>query len=829
MSHGLNLMSVLKVDNHTAGQFIPQDNFLANQRTTTSLPAFQSFINNLNQWVKWENHADEIRRHRKWVRALMYYEGRQLGRVGVDGNWRDVNPLPNDPYYVDNKYRFHAKSVRKEWVRSAGEYLARAKGNSMEYEAAARGGKAVLVTEQQRLLTPFPLRREANFAILTGNYFRYTWLDMNQGQTLQVPQYETQPMMVGQQGYYCSDCDSEGYIDPATVREPTPVDELVCPQCGSPNILPVGGEVVNIPVQTSAIPMRAGRLNCEIVDPMEAKLHLHSRSFEESPYFRRRRLLLKDVIEDAYPWVRSIGASQFSGLETNFWYQNQLERSAGNISGSGGFLYSSSGGVLDRYDRLVEFNQYWYEPVMYRNYIFEEALPLATGETVPPGTRLGEVFPDGLYIAMVGQNAIVDMRNESKNRHWVHGVYDCVSTRIWGDGNDDAIEQQRQRNEVTSLVLENIMNCAGMSAVFNPLKIARSEYSGKPREMVPLKNPTLADEPARYIYNPPARPLGPEPPMYIGMLDQSMQTAFGSFSSNAGIPDANNRTATGISIVKGSTDALLADPLELRSSIDLKQGVQMMHLVQDHAQMPGVAELYLPSLGDHGQYEWDAFLRCDIDTQIDISVRRGSWIPRDEEQLRNDMVEALTAGGIPGGVYSPAFPPDARLETMKRFNIPWDTDKQQVDTRRQYIEIQKILQVVGQAVQEQQQMMMDAPTQVNMANASPAEAMAIETAMNPAMIALQAVPVEPLIDEHIFHIEEIKRWLKTDLGDQLAPPGSPERQAIMLHLQAHMEGQMMQAMQQAAMMGGMGMPSQEGGASNNNPKENGNKPRNKEQ
>jgi len=824
-------MSVLRVDNSTAGQFIPRDNFAANERTSTSLPGFESFLFNLTQWVHWENHADEIRRHRKWVRALMYYEGRQLGRVSVDGNWRDVNPLPNDPFYVDNKYRFHAKSVRKEWVRSAGEYMARARGSSTEYEAAARGGKAVLITEQQRLLDPFKLRREANFAILTGNYFRYTWIDSTQGQQIQIPQFETQPMMVGQQGYYCADCDQEGYVDPmsAEANEPMPLDEMSCPQCGSPNVMPVGGEMVNMPVQTGTIPTRAGQLVCEIVDPMECKMHLHARSFEESPYFRRRRLILKDVIEDAYPWVRSSG-SGYSNLETNFWYQNQLERSAGNISGSGGYLYSSSGGVLDRYDRLVEFNQYWWEPVMYRNYVFEEDLVLASGQTVPAGEKLGDIFPDGLYVAMVGQRAIVDMRNEAKNKHWVHGVYDCISTRVWGDGNDDAIEQQRQRNEVTSLLLENIMNCAGQSAIFNPLKISRSEYSGKPREMVPLKNPTLADEPAKYVYSPPPRPLGPEPPMYIQMLDQSMQSAFGSFSSNAGLPDANNKTATGISIVKGSTDALLADPLELRSNVDLKQGYQIMHLVQEHAQMPGVADLYLPTLGDHGQYEWDAFLRCDIDTQIQITVRKGSWIPRDEDQLRNDMIEALTAGGIPGGVYSPAFPPDARLETMKRFNIPWDTDKQQVDTRRQYIEIQKILQVVGQALQEQQQMMADPMAQMEMdqaaSTASPEEAMMMQAAMDPSMIALQQVPVEPLIDEHIFHIEEIKRWLKTDLGDQLAPVGSPERNAIMMHLQAHMEAQMMQAMQQAAMMG---MPQgQEGQGDNQKPKGKGSKPPNKE-
>lgn len=822
-------MSVLRIDSSTAGEFVPRENFNRFSRTPVSFPEFNTFIFNLNQWIQYENYADELRRHKKWLRALMFYEGRQLGRVGMDGSWRDVVPLPSDPYYVDNKYRFHAKSVRKEWVRSNGEYMARARGSSMEYEAAARGAKAVLVSEQQRLLTPYNRRREANFAILTGNYFRYTWIDANRGKMINIPQFESQPMMIGQAGYYCADCDQEGYLDQA-VQEPMPIEEMACPQCGSPNVMPVGGQVVDMPTQTGSIPTKSGQIVCEMVDPMEIKLHLHARTFEDSPYVRRRRLLLRDVIENAYPWLRNTGG--YSNTDSNFWYSAELERSAGNVSGNGGYFYSSTGGSPDRYEKLWEFNQYWYEPVLYQDYIFERPLELASGQVVPAQTRLGEIFPDGLYMAMVGNSAIADMRNEAKNDHWVHGVYDTISTRIWGDGNDDAVEQQRQRNEVTSLTLENIMNCAGQSSVFNPLKISRSEYSGKPREMVPLKNPTLSDEPAKYIYSPPARPLGPEPAMYIQYLDQSMQASFGSFSANSGVPDVNNKTATGLTILRDSVDSLLGDPLELRSEVDLKQGNQVLKMVQEHGQMPGVAELYLPSLGDHGQYEWEAFLRCDIDTQIEITVRKGSWIPRNEDQLRNDMIEALTAAGIPGGVFSPAFPADARLETMKRFNIPWDTDKQMVDTRRQYIEIQKILQVVGQAVMQQQQMMADPMAQMQLqqqaANASPEEAMMMQAAMDPSMVALQQVPVEPLVDEHIFHIEEIKRWLKTDLGEQLAPVGSPERQAIMMHLQGHIEAQMMLAMQQQAMMGGgMGMDGGQGNGQSDQ-KSGGKKPANTE-
>lgn len=826
-------MTSLHIDGSTAGQFIPKDNFTASGNASIAYPEFTAFIGNLTQWIHWENHSDEMRRHRKWLRALMYYEGRQLGRIGIDGYWRDVQPLPTDPYYVDNKYRFHAKSVRKEWVRSNGEYMARAKGSSMEYESAARAAKAVLISEQQRLLDPYKKRREANYAILTGNYFRYTWIDSTRGQVIQMPQYESIPMMVGSQGVYCPACDMSSGLD---VQEPIPVEEIACPQCGSPDVSPMGGEVVEMPTQTGAIPTKAGQLVCEIVDPMEIKLHLHARSIEDSPYLRRRRLVLKEVIEATYPWLRNRTSSGASSLESSFWFTNELERSAGNSTGSGGYMVSSTGGTAESFDKLHEFNQFWLEPVLYENYIFSNDVTLANEEVIPKNTRLGDIFPDGLYMAMIGPKAILDMRNESKNDHWVHGVYDCISTRIWGDGNDDAVEQQRQRNEVTSLIMENIMNCAGMSAIYNPLKISRNDFSGKPREMTPLRNATLADRPQDYVYSPPPRPVGGEPPMYVQMLDQSMQSAFGSFNAVNGLGDADNKTATGISIVRDSTATLLGDPLELRSALDLKHGMQILKLVQKHASSsPEVAELYLPTLGDHGRYEWEAFLRANLDTQIDITVRQHSWMPRNEDQLRNDILEALTAAGIPGGVYSPAFPPDARLETMKRLNIPFDMDKQQVDTRKQYIEIQKILQVVGQATQQmqmmEQELMADPMAQQELADAPPEAQMMLQAQIDPIMMSLEQVPVEALVDEHIFHIEEIKRWLKTDIAEQVAPIGSPERQAIMAHLQMHVQTKMqddmvmlqMQMGAQMAMAGGQGQggdpnaQGQQGGGGNGKP------------
>ncbi len=823
----------LVISAETAGQFIPVDNFKAHLKSPKPLRDFTQFLNDVTEWVQWENRADEIRRHRKWVRSLMFYQGRQLGRFSSHGGyWRDIDPLPDDPYYVDNKFRFFAKSVRKEWVKSKGLLKAKGRSQSIPSQGAARAAKAVLLAEQERIWTPFESQRESNNAILTGNYFRYTYINPNAGLNLAQPVYEPQQVMVGQQGVGCGDCGYMGEMSP----DPMAPEDIACPNCGSPNVDLMGGEMTTVPVQTGTSYGMTGRIVSEVVDPIEMKLHLHSRFFWESPYVERRRMMLTDVLESTYPWVSfNEGVpSASSGL----WYQNNLERSPGNVSASG--MYNDYGeSNTDRWGKLAEFRQLWLDPVLYYNYSLPKDLELASGEVLPAGVALREIFPDGMYIAKVG-SAYVDIRNENKNWHWVHGVYDLVSTNIWGDGNEDAVEQQRQHNEVSSLIFENIMHCDGPSTIYNPLKISRSQFSGKPREMVPLKNPTLADEPQKYVWQPNPRPLGAEPPSYRTMLEQSMQSSFGAFNVVNGLPDADNKTATGISIVREAATSLLAVPLEIKSRVDLIWGKQVLRLVQQH----WTDELYMPYLGEHGQAEAQWFRSCDIDNDIELTMQADSWMPRTEAQLRNDMAEALAVGGMPGGIYSNMFPPDARPEAMRRWQIPFDDDKQAVDTQRQFIEIQKIVQLVGEAAMQNQAMglppqgaqvpvgagvgqdpsSMVADGGSSPANPQPAQdpSMAppmMQLGQDPLMMASMQVPVEPWVDEHVYHIEEIKRWLKTDQGDELAPIGSPARMAIMQHLEMHIQAQAMVAQMMMAMSAPPQAPGGNGGSGGdpNNP------------
>lgn len=760
------------IDAQTAGQLIPKAHFEANMRQPRDMPDLAAWLKETTEWIEMENRANEAIRHRKWLKNIRFYEGRQLGYISnYTGRWVDVDPKPGDPYYINNQYRYFVKSITKEWVRSNAEMLVNAKSDDPKQIGKARIARVILQDYQRKIWTADLRQTESKHAVLNGNYFRYTYWSAAAGQMMDMPIYENRTMAMGDPSYYCPACGSEGYLDQTELEMG---DQFpTCPDCGADGMEVQEPEQMNVPVQTGSQPIMSGDVVTEVVDPMEIKLHMHARRLEDSPYLRRKRIVLREIIEAAYPWVEYPLANPSAW--TSLHYQEDLELSPGNVS-VGGIRadYAEAGTGINQ--RMVEFSQFWLEPVLYGSYAVSKDEELANGTVLPAGTALRDLFPDGLYIAMVGQT-VVDLRGENKGDHWCHGVYDLIPSRIWGDGTEDSVEQQRQLNEIDSLIIENIMNCDAPMTIYNPLKIKRGQISGKPREVVPLNNATLSDEPAKYFWQPNPRPLPPEVPMKSQQIKQDMQSQFGSFAIETGIPDANVKTATGMSIVRDAAVSMLGVPLELKSAVDVRWANQVLKLVQKN----WIGERYIPLMGQYGQPEGQWFAESDIDGEFEITVRQHSWMPRNELELRNDILEALVAGGVPFGIFNPQFPPDAKALVAQRLNIPFDADRQSADARKQRLEIDKIKMAVDVAM-------------TNM--------------IDPIMFAAEQVAVEPLVDDHMTHVETVRAYLKTDQGD--AEP-MEIRAALLQHLQMHMQAKMQLDMEMAMMMGAMMPQDQAGG------------------
>lgn len=826
----------------TAGQWVPEEELMRNRKAKVNLSDLPRWMHDTCTWIENEHRAEEISRHRKWYKNMRFFEGRQLLKISDQtGNFRELQPGLSDPLYINNLYRYFTLATLKECVKSKGELIATSRNNgSFELEAAARGFRALAVYYQQRQLDVDARQREWLFRILYGNSFRYTYWDSNAGQKLKVPQMEMQDMMLGQ-AFVCPACGENDLIPPEAIQSQ---QDFSCPSCGNPRVDTIGGQPTQMPVQTGWQQVKSGDPVTDIADPTEIKLALYARSLNESPWLQRTRLMLSNVIDYFYPWVSY--AISLAGSDMSLRLQDQLQRSAGNITAAGSYWGYSSEYKGGGYNRLVPFRETWIDPIIYATYVTQRKETFGNGQSLPPNSSVLEVFPDGMYIARVG-GVIVDVRNESKNDHWTHCRYHIVPSRIYGDGADDAVEQQRQLNEADSLWFENIMNCSAPPLIINQMKIARASIGNKPSEIAVMKNPTIMDKPGDYIYQMIGRPLPAEVPAKIQSLKQDMQQSFGAFSITTGMTDTTDtKTASGTAIIAEQARAQNAVTYELHANMEVQHSMQNGKLIQKN----GKPERYMSIIGEHSSYEVTCFFKCDLEDDIEMTTREHSWMPRSANEMRNDQLEGLQAGGFPGGIYSPAFPQEARAETAKRLNIPFDADAQVVGERNQRIEIGKMraafqsalemmqsgqmpipqaidlptvvdqtgglsdedngAMLQGQLMPQQQQMMQQGqgqPGQEGMMMPSPEQMMGQMAAQQ----ALAAVRVRANIDDHISHIQAIKKYLNTDKG--LAEPiefQTALEQHLTEHEMAMAQVQMKQMMLMSMGNPAMGMPGQGG-------------------
>src|SRR6266403_3308511 len=189
----------------TAGQYVPKEELLRNARPVETLASFPEWAKMTRQWIDWENRNEEMIRHRKWYKCVRFFEGKPLSVISpTTGAFRDLNPGPKDPLYVNNMYRFNVRSILKEAITSTPEILVRGRADgSFEIEGGARAGKSIGSYYQRTIFDVNNRQREWLFRLLCGNSIRYHYWSASAGPKKQVPIFEQQEIQLGQQAFQC--------------------------------------------------------------------------------------------------------------------------------------------------------------------------------------------------------------------------------------------------------------------------------------------------------------------------------------------------------------------------------------------------------------------------------------------------------------------------------------------------------------------------------------------------------------------------------------------------------------------------------------------------
>ena len=759
--------SQIQVVGSQVPQWVPRESVRQQPETKPSL-SYREYLLGLTRIADEDDQPAELLRHRKWLTCLRFAEGRQLGYINSrTGLWTDVVREDGDPIYISNVLAYFINALVTEDSRSQVVYDVDSISTMLERVGAARLAGEGLQYIRRHTWKATEQQRESKFTIITGNAFRRTRLTKNPRIKIPVPHVEERMISVGGGTYQCTNPDCFRLGD---IEELQPVDQgFGCPACG--NTAPTIHDGLQMPMPVATFRDEpAVEVKTSVIDPFEIKCHLHARTIHESPYLRWSVMAYERQIKSQFAWAQLDG-TQGTPRNIALLYQREMERSPGNIASQIDLAQGHAGS----FEGLCEFNCYWFEPWFYQDYTFDQDTVLGDGSTVPAGTRLVDLFPDGMALAKVG-NTIVNVWEESKGDHWEHRRWDLMPDQLWGRGIEDMIQSSKQRNEIKSLLYECLLKHASPRVFYNPLKLRRSDIQGRPGWATPLKNASAQDNPANYIYTEDPRGGGPELQAFLEQTNRDMQLeGGGAFSPQPGMPDADNPTARGKIIMRDAAVAMLVPKLQLKAEVEIATATQQLRLIHAYDLM----EYYAGRGAEYAQYELEAFRALNPDCDLIITARAGSEMPVSEDDRRNDLEMALTMGQLPGGIFNPAVPPEIRKLAMERLNLPLETDHQSPDERKQQMEIRRLIVWAEEAEKA---------------------GLDIEQA---AMIALAGLdgqsPIAPvmfLVDDHEIHVQRIIKYFLTDAGMQASPL---VQRLLMDHMQQHFQGEIMKQQQMGVM------------------------------
>lgn len=574
---------------------------------------FEGFIKDL--WRKCEklNDLEWLRVKQNMIKARKYFDGRQYGKVNDSLEWQDFEKRPGEVNYVANVYHAHVQTALMEMSRgSTSLSFSHVSGDSRKGQLIARIAEHRWKTHKIRLMSALKQQNENLSLLLNGIAARYTFVEFKEPKGSPIQQIEKMLIeMAGMETQAMSICAV------CAKKKPEGDNEAPCSNCGSTEF----ETLQDVDMQMQALPQVEAekRAYARFInpDPIGLTFDIHATDFRDSAFLIWKQVVITDILKTQYPGIK-ISA----GIEaTELKYQYAHAATTPNEQRLDFFMGEKN------QQEVAEFCQGWFDVHMYKNVSFTKDIKLMSGETIPKGTRLGEVFPNGLYVARNG-NTILDIWDENKNDKWAVCPYVTRLGTLVGSGTSVAHDAQDIINDLTNLKMASIMQDAFAKEFVNAQYLEPENIPNDPTERAVVTN--LPDG-ARIVGNaidrlPPA-PLAPDAYAMDQALQGIMQNQMGTFSATAaGMPDlkAAQNTYGGMQLLRDITVGRYYPMLSVRAdALDKEQAYQLLLLDQKHLSM----EQWELVKGEYGAEGVKYFLEADLREELLIGVTAESFMP----------------------------------------------------------------------------------------------------------------------------------------------------------------------------------------------------------
>lgn len=564
-----------------------------------------------------------------------------------------------------------------------------------------------------------------------------------------------------------------------------------CPDCGSPNISVEPAEPFEVERVTGYEDIDQSDICCETVPAFELK-HDLQKDPHKSPYLIRRRRIRTAILQSKFSFIQVKTAKRDDwGLRM----EESLKRST--------FTQGSGFWIKDANDEpSTDFIQVWMDPCLYSRNKLKQPLTTLSGQTVPAGTMLIEMFPTGLYMAFIeGVDGVVELRNEHHKDFWVGSVLRPRAVSSLGCGIEDVVEGNRQLNLIYSIIYTQLRTAAMPATLFDERLLPNgvSTYLGSlsniPVNLSAIEQSRLADAVFQLQPQPPtAQHFG-----YADKLNSYMQIASRVTDFSGGLPGVNNGTATGAQITSANSQSLFGPQLANKGEVDRVSAEIILRLFKKYF----IDEVYVSLQGRRGKQDGIWLRGADINVDLFAEVVGESYLPQTNLERRERWDGFLQrVGGLPGLKQALSEFPDQVEQLAEIFDVDLAGEDYTTAAElcRERIEQFKagapMVQVMQQGMPPVQ--MQPDPMSGQMV-AVPVDPMA-----EAGQFLLRILNPPPDIEQlgHLASIQYLRSWLGEDERKELPPEVAAGVKALIYF---HVDGLMAEA-QLTGMVAAAGMP-----------------------
>lgn len=793
-----------------------------------------------------------------WELVLLMVEGKQILRKSSRGNsWRTV-PLPDrtdSPVYALNLIGFYSDNIKAKWTQSRTDVMWRGASDREESIGAAKAATTIHEHYQRKLYTESFRQMEAMYA-QCGKYARYYYYsDEADGGCARREVYGTEQIGFGEGAYFCADCGAEGSsreiagnaqgssgllsgspaakgdagllsgnpaatgtfagrgmeaagtpgapgmpagdalaADTDDAGMPVADSQAVCPHCGSSSVEVEQAEPLEVQTLQGHEEVKTGDLVCEVVPLFEIK-HDIGMSPQDSPYLIRQRRVRVSVLQSKFPWLKIKSAR---GDDPGLRAAQQLREST--FTGRKAGMLNEKG----RDEETADFIQVWLDPCVYSQHVLRTDYRTLDGNVIPAGTKLIEMFPDGIYLCRVeGVEGALEVRNEHHRDFWAGGVYRPRAMSGMGCGIEDMVEGQRQYNLVMSLIYTQLRTATSPAILYEEslLPGGASAYLGNALKNIPVRTIGLPEQ--RRLQDA-VHQLAPQPPSqahfgYGQQLDFYLQKASRVTDFSGGLPGVNNETATGAQIASANSQSLFGPQLALKAEVDRLGAKIILNLFRKYC----FDERYFTLTGKRGQADGQWLRAADVEADIYPEVVPESFLPQTSLERRERLIGFLAQmGGWQGLKAAQEAMPGLVEELASVFDVDLGSEDYTfvAETCRERIEQMKAaLPSLQVSMQQMPAMQMQADPMTGEMVAAPVDPLA---EAGQFLLSVLQPPIELEEIGHLSAINWYRAWLSTDEGRQ-AP--QELRAGAKAAIAAHLQGVMAEA-QITGMVGMAGQP-----------------------